>query len=125
MTEEDKKRIFAELKFILKPFAKTLKVVVDTNSLYELYSPRQAVVAGKLRESVYFASIIIQKKFVGFYFMPVYTDPEVKELFQPELLRLLKGKSCFHIKKSDPTIFSQVEDALAKGYVIYQEKGWI
>jgi hypothetical protein len=125
MQEEDKRIIFNELKSLLEPFAKTLKVVIDTDKRYELYSSKPAIVSGKLRESVYFASIIIQKKFVGFYFMPVYTDPEVKELFQPELLRLLKGKSCFHIKKSDPKIFSQIEDALAKGYVIYQEKGWI
>jgi hypothetical protein len=40
-------------------------------------------------------------------------------------LKCLKGKSCFHIKKMDAEIFKQMEEALAKGYSKYKERGWI
>jgi len=74
---------------------------------------------------VFFAGIIIQKSYVGFYFMPVYAEPEVKQLFQPELISLLKGKSCFHIKKLEPILLSQIEDVLAAGFELYKKRGWV
>ena len=44
--------------------------------------------------------------------MPIYTDTKLQEVFKPELLKLLKGKSCFHIKKLDPTLKQQIIEAL-------------
>jgi hypothetical protein len=46
-------------------------------------------------------------------------------VFAPDLLQLLKGKSCFHIKELNPQLESQIEDALKKGYDLYKERGWI
>ncbi|MCP4049961.1 MAG: hypothetical protein GY730_04565 [bacterium] len=57
--------------------------------------------------------------------MPVYTDTVLKEVFKPELLSLLKGKSCFHIKKIDPDLENQITDALKKGYDLYKKRDWI
>jgi hypothetical protein len=62
---------------------------------------------------------------VGFYFMPVYAEPEVKALFKPELLSLLKGKSCFHIQKLSPAMLEQVESALEEGYSMYVARDWV
>lgn len=33
-----------------------------------------------------------------------YEEIELKEFFEPELLSLLKGKSCFHVKNLDSKI---------------------
>ena len=52
------------------------------------------------------ASIILQKSYVGFYFTPIYMNPTLKNKLSPSLNRLLRGKSCFHIKSSTP-IFSE------------------
>jgi hypothetical protein len=49
----------------------------------------------------------------------------MRELFQPELLRLLKGKSCFHVRKVTPELLTQVSDALERGYKLYQQRGWV
>jgi hypothetical protein len=54
--------------------------------------------------------------------MPIYSDPHIGDVFGAELLKTLKGKSCFHIKKADPLIYSQIEQALAHGYQLYQER---
>jgi len=41
------------------------------------------------------------------------------------LLRLLKGKSCFHIKKLTPELLQQIAEALDQGYRLYQARGWV
>lgn len=74
---------------------------------------------------MFFASIIIQSSYVGFYYMPIYPDTNLRDLFKPELLNLLKGKSCFHIRELDPKLNQQIIDALAIGYKLYQKRGWI
>jgi len=57
--------------------------------------------------------------------MPIYVDKSLKELLDPELLKLLKSKSCFHIKKLDDNLEAQIEKALTIGFELYKEKGWI
>ena len=47
--------------------------------------------------------------------MPVYTDPEAKEFFKPELLRFLKGKPWFHIKQVTPELLEQIDGTLERG----------
>jgi hypothetical protein len=81
-------------------------------------------VQGKARDGVYFASALVQKGYVGFYLMPVYTDAFAKKAIAPDLLKLLKGKSCFHIKKLDENLKRQVLHALEAGYACFKEKGW-
>ena len=92
---------------------------------YDLWSFKNLEIAGRKRKDVNFASLIIQSGYVGFYYMPIYTDTSLKDVFEPELLKLLKGKSCFHIKKLDERLESQIEKALKIGYELYKERGWI
>jgi len=55
----------------------------------------------------------------------VYGDSSIKKLIKPELLKCLKGKACFYIKKSDKKIFLQIKEALAIGYKEWLQRGWI
>jgi len=41
------------------------------------------------------------------------------------LRRLLKGKSCFHMKKIDTELMQQIQRLIGTGYKEYQENGWI
>lgn len=118
--------IYNRLKLILKKYENPLESKMDLDSKYDLWSFKDSVIEGKKRKEVFFAGLIIQSSYVGFYYMPVYSEPErMKKMFSPELLKLLKGKSCFHIKKLDEELEKQIEDALEKGYDLYKEKGWI
>ena len=92
---------------------------------YQLWSEKDVVIDSRPRSEVYFAGLIVQKSYVGFYYMPVYAEPARKELFAPELLRLLKGKSCFYVKRLDDELVGQIRDALASGRRLYAERGWI
>ena len=57
--------------------------------------------------------------------MPIYTDTSLKEVFDSELLATLKGKSCFHIKKLDKKLLSQIKKSLQIGFKLYKKRGWV
>jgi len=116
---------FKSLRALLVRYQPPLTAKVDTARRYELWSRKDVVIAGRKRSEVFFASAAIQKGYVGFYYMPVYTSPEMKKLFAPELLSLLKGKSCFHIKTLDARLLAQVKRALEDGFKLYKKNGWV
>lgn len=122
---EDLPLIFENISTLLKRYQPPLVPKTERDGYLDLWSKKEVIIAGRPRKEVFFAAAIIQKSYVGFYFMPVYIDSELKKVFEPELLSMLKGKSCFHIKKNDPEIMRQIERALKIGFDIYQKNGWI
>jgi hypothetical protein len=118
-------KIFNRLKKLLKKYEDPLKPKFDLDSKYDLWSFKNIKIDGRKRKEVFFASIIIQSKYVGFYYMPIYVDTDLKDVFKPELLSLLTGKSCFHVKKLDAKLEKQISDALKIGYKLYKKRGWI
>ena len=123
--EKDLIKIYNRLKKILKKFENPLVAKFDLDSKYDLWSIKDIIIAGKKRKEVFFASIIIQSKYVGFYYMPIYIDTSLEKVFKPELLRLLRGKSCFHIKSLNETLEQQIDEALNLGYALYKKRDWI
>jgi hypothetical protein len=91
----------------------------------QLWSEMPVVIDGRKRKEVYFAGVIGQKGYVGFYFMPVYTHADQRALFGPDLLSLLTGKSCFHVRRLDEALEGEITDALARGFELYRERGWV
>jgi len=118
------KPMFDTLKLLLQKYQPPLSPKVENETSYDLWSFRPVEIDGRKRTEVFFAALIIQKSYVGFYFMPVYAEPEMKNLFAPELLKLLKGKSCFHVKSLTPELLTQIEAALKAGFALYRERGW-
>lgn len=117
--------IFNSIKPMMKKYEDPLVARVDNDSRYDLWSEKNVVIAGRPRKEVYFASVVIQSNYVGFYFMPIYTHEGQKKVFKPELLKTLKGKSCFHIKSPDPELMRQVDEALRIGFDLYKKNGWV
>lgn len=118
--------VFEQTKKLLLKYVKgSLVVTGEKPGMISLFCDKEIEILGKKRHDIFFAGLMIQKGYVGFYFFPVYTDPGLKIQLQPELLKTLKGKSCFHIKKNDPVLFEQMNDALKKGFDLYKTKGWI
>lgn len=117
--------IFTIIKKEMAVYQPPLQPKTDTDRYYDLWSFKDLVIEGRKRKEVFFAGSIIQKGYVGFYFMPVYAETAVKGLFKPELLKLLKGKSCFHVKRLDDELTAQIRQALADGFEIYKKRGWV
>ena len=84
----DLNEIFQVLRTSLQHYQPPLVPKTDSERYYDLWSIKPVVIDGRQRREVFFAGIIIQKSYVGFYFMPVYAEPDLKTVFQPGL------KSC-------------------------------
>ena len=123
--QENLVAIFNKLKTLLKKYENPLKPKFDLDSKYDLWSIKEVEIARRKKKEVYFAGLIIQSSYVGFYYMPIYADTNLQDVFKPELLKLLKGKSCFHIKKLDAELEKQIMEALEIGYQLYKNRGWI
>ena len=118
--------IFEKIKQLLAQYDKgNMKFYGGSAGKAILISKKPVVILGRKRDELWFASALVQKGYVGFYFMPVYTNKEVEKLIRPELLKCLKGKACFHIKKFDTEIFSQIKDALKMGYNYWKNLSWV
>lgn len=117
--------VFNTLKPLLKKYAPPFEVRNESDRSYNLWSRKEFEFMGRKFNEVYFAGLVIQSNYVGFYYMPVYGDPSLRKKMKPELLKLLKGKSCFHVKSAGPELVSQVKDALALGLSCYKERGWV
>jgi hypothetical protein len=117
--------IFHAIKKILSGFAKGNFIVKsDKPGCFELYYNKKVEIMERTYPELCFASLLVQKGYVGFYYFPVYVNPALKKKLAPELLQDLKGKTCFHIKKNDPGLFSMIYDALNTGRDFYTSRGW-
>ncbi len=118
--------IFEEIKNMLLPYENgTLKIHGGTDGKVMLISHKPVEIAGRPREELWFASALIQKGYVGLYYMPVYMNDPVKRQLFPELMKCLKGKACFHIKQNNDQLFEQIASAIQIGYDAYLQKGWL
>ena len=117
--------IFSRIKKLMKKYEDPLIAKFDLDSKYDLWSVKDLIIAERKRKEVYFAGLIIQSSYVGFYFMPIYTDKNLKEVFSEKLIKLLKGKSCFHIKKLDKELEKDIVEALQISFDLYKKRGWI
>lgn len=116
--------IFNTIRSLMTPYVKgSIAEVSEKPGSYSLVSKKFFETDGRKFEEVHFAGIIVQKGYVGFYYMPIYCYEPLKAQLKPELLKCLKGKTCFHIKKNDPVFLKQIDEALAIGYESYKNRG--
>jgi hypothetical protein len=120
----DTAKIHETLRQLLLEKTPPLKVKQNSEKGLELAGTKEAMQGKQKVDGFYFASIVPKPKDVRLYFFPIYTDPQEFSL-SPELRKMLKGKSCFHIKKLDENIIAEIKDMIEKGVKIYQDKDLI
>ena len=123
--------VFEELVTILKahvpPFSTKVPLVVRNKKAFQITVPKPVVVPGSYGGKpvpIQLAAVILQKGYVGLYVMCIYMNPAAKDKL-PNLKKLLKGKSCFHVKMLDDVLKREVEEALVIGAAEYQKRGWV
>jgi hypothetical protein len=119
--------VFEAIKKMILPYEGKSGLVLhaSTGGQLNLVSHMPVVIAGRQREEVWFVSALVQKGYVGFYYMPINAGDEMRKHFSPEFMKCLKGKACFHIKNTDPVIMSDIKKAIKVGYDEYVKRGWI
>ena len=119
--------IFEAIKKMAEPYYGNGDMIMHagTGGQFNLVSHKPVVIAGRKKEALWFVSALVQKGYVGFYFMPIYMNGPLQKQFSPAFMKYLKGKSCFHIKKNDPAIMKEIEKAFKIGYEVYKKNGWL
>jgi len=69
---------------------------------YHLYGKKEVSLFGKKPKPTYIGGVIQQKHYVSFYLSPIYSHPNFFSDISPDLRKVLKGKSCFNIRKATP-----------------------
>jgi len=67
--------------------------------------------------------VCLKLPFSIFDFIIAYYIKGLKEQLKPEILKCLKGKSFFHIKKIYSIMITQITEALQIGYNAYKKEG--
>ena len=110
---------------MLKKHIGDLQISKETESNFEVIGTKPGMQGKKKVNGYYFSSVVPKPKDVRLYFFPIYTHKEgIGELPQP-LAKCLKGKSCFHIKKMDEELESQLITMIDKGIELYKKDGLI
>lgn len=126
MAEDIRLANFKRLKPLLAKYQPPLRAISDFEGRYELefdkdYTTR-SLKTGKVtkKHGMYFAALIVQSNYVGFYFMPIYSH-RCDFALSERMEKMLKGKSCFHVEKLDAELMKEIEKLINKGYGIYKD----
>ena len=106
--EDSLESVYEELVKILKrhapPFRTDVPLIVRDQKAFQLTVPKPVAIPGAYGGrpvDLQMAAAILQEGYVGFYMMCFYLNDDTKKKLPPKLLKLLKGKTCFHLKNLD------------------------
>lgn len=113
--------VFAELRSIMRPYAKQLDCTVDNDE--ELYLNTKHI--QKNKKPIWFGAVQIKKRYVSYHLMPVYVNPELLKGISAELRKRMQGKSCFNFTTVDASLRRELEDLTEAGYNDYKKRGYV
>lgn len=108
------------------PFRTDISCMTRGKKSLQLTVPKPVAVAGAYGgkpTNLMMSGLIRQKDFVGFYLMCIYMNDVVKKKLSPRLLKLLKGKTCFHLKCIDDDLLREIQHALDLSVTAFRQKG--
>lgn len=105
----------------LKAACPPLRLRKDGDEGIEVCGRKETMQGKQKVDGYYFASTVPKAKDIRLYFFPIYTDPELFQL-SADMQKMLKGKSCFHIKKLNAAQKAELQEIIRKGIDRYKEK---
>ena len=122
--------VFNRLKTILQKHAENFTVNPETNGSYGLQSkPGPATLqawGGKMKKPVMpVAWIEIGKAYVSYHLIGLYTNTALQNRMSKELKSRMQGKTCFNFKKTDETLFKELEQLTALSIADFKKAGYI
>ncbi len=127
LTDENRKLIFNTLENHLKKCCPPMIFKKSKPDSCEIignkpvpYGYKKKIVPG-----MYFASAVARKDMVSFYFFPIYINNEKFRKTAPTLMKCLKGKSCFNIKKPEQIVEKELEKLLKIGIEVWKKLGYL
>lgn len=132
-TPENLLDIFDEVKALILKHAKGLDTLTELpNSTAKekkpglvQYGKKEVAIGNRKPQKTYVSGVMLQKHFVGFYSMPLYSHPKELVLTDPDLIKMKKGKSCINLTKLTPSMKKELERIIKEGVQLYKKEGWI
>jgi len=121
---KDLQEIEAFLRGLLLKKVPVLRIRKEKADVLEACGTKEAMQGKQKVDGFYFASVVPKPKDIRFYFFPLYTHPQAFTL-SLELQKMLKGKTCFHIKMLSETLEAELSAMVNYALKIYQEDGLI
>ena len=112
MAEAQFQALFGRFKAMLQPYASKMHLADERPGMYGLDMAPE----GQRDPSTWFAGTRLGKRYVSYYLMPIYVQPELLEGISPELRRRMQGKSCFNLTKVDEPLLAELERLTAVSY---------
>ena len=102
-----------------------LKITKNSGASFEVTGTIEAMQGKKKVDGLYFASVVPKPKDIRLYFFPIYTHADEFKDISPALRKMLKGKSCFHIKNLDENLKIEIMEMIQLGIKVFQKDGLI
>ena len=102
-TAVDLPAVHERLRAILAPYRQELTVAKDEPGGMTLELP-----GFEGQPWGFVAATRLGKRYVSFYLMGVYGEPDLLNGMSPELRRRMQGKSCFNVSKIDEGLFTEL-----------------
>ena len=127
VTPEIRRKIFEEIKTILQQQSPPMLISKDTKDCFELTGNKPVAYGStkKIVPGMYFSSVIMRKDMVSFHFFPIYMRRELFETLIPNMIKHLKGKSCFNITKPEQVNKKELTALIKKGIAAWRKLGYI
>ena len=119
MAAEEFAAVAERLRAVLAPYRDRLVATKDGPAGVSLEIPGL-----EGRPAGYVAGIRVGKRYVSYYFMPVYAWPSLLEGMSPELRRRMQGKACFNFARVDEALLAELAAVTARGIERYYSEGW-
>ena len=126
LTQDAKDEISAKLRKALTKCSPPMVISRQSEKGMELIGNKPVPYGydKKIVPGMYFSSFVVRKDMVSFYFFPMYMNDEFKKLI-PEMIRTLKGKTCFNIKKPEQVNEKELAALLKKGVSAWKNQGYM
>jgi hypothetical protein len=126
LSPASKKEITKKLAIALEKCAPPMVIARQSENGMELIGnkPVPYGYTKKIVPGMYFSSFVVRKDMVSFYFFPMYMSEGFKELI-PTMIKTLKGKTCFNIKKPEQVNDKELAALLKKGVDAWKKQGYM
>ncbi len=126
ITDETRTAIFNKLKKSLSKCTPPMVVNKGSVQSYELIGNKEVPYGStkKLVPGMFFVSVAPRKDSITFHFFPCYMNPKMLEV-APNLVKYLKGKTCFHFKKEEQINEKELDALLKKGMDAWKKMGYM
>lgn len=127
LAPELQKQIFEKIKSVLQKQSPPMVISKNTKDCFELignkpvpYGSKKEIVPG-----MYFSSVAARKNMISFYFFPIYFHTDEFKPLISTMIKTLKGKTCFNIKKTEEVDEKELAALLKKGAEMWRKNGYM